>query len=139
MKIYIASSFDEAKSCEMIRKLLTASGHEIPDVWWNVKTKDDFTDHSDAEFYSAPIVQAIAARHWRTIRECDAVVIVSNLETARSFTGANVEIGFAHALGKPILAVGLLKRSAMYVPVIQCGVSARQLIEAVDCIGQNQR
>jgi nucleoside 2-deoxyribosyltransferase len=138
MKFYLASSFDEAALCETVFRLLKTLGHEVPDVWWNVRSKDDFANNTDAEFYGASIVQSIAARHWLTLREVDAVILISNLEKPRSFTGANVEIGFALALGKPVLSVGLLKRSAMYCPVIQCEDFVA-LGNAIRCIGRATR
>jgi nucleoside 2-deoxyribosyltransferase len=137
MKIYIASSFDFTAKCREIADRLLELGHQIPDIWWNVRTKDAFADASDSAFYGDALVQSIAARHWRTIRECDLVLLVSGGER-RSFTGACVEIGYAHALGKPIVSVGMLKRSAMFVPVLKCS-SVEELLDVIACIGQTQR
>lgn len=138
MKIYIASSFDEAALCAATATVLEHQGHQIPDIWWNVKTKEQFVAQDDAAFYSAPIVQAIAARHWRTIRDCDMLLIISNLDRERSFTGANVEAGYALALGKPVVAFGKLKRSAMYSGVIKCS-TLDELVNVINCIGLEQR
>jgi Nucleoside 2-deoxyribosyltransferase len=138
LNIYIASSFDEASLCESIRLRLEDCGMKIPDVWWNIKTKDNFVNESDTDFYSTPIVQAIAARHWETIRECDAVILVSSLKERRSFTGANVEVGFAFALSKPVFSIGELKRSAMYSPIIKCR-SIHELMDSILCLAQIAR
>lgn len=138
LKLYVASSFDLVPELQTTQVCLERDGHTVPDIWWNVRTKDDFTDKSNLEFYGSTLVQSIAARHWETIRECDAVILVSDPYKERSFTGANVEIGFAHALGKPIFSVGKLKRSAMYVPIIKCETLG-ELLQAINCLGQIQR
>lgn len=138
MKCYIASSFDESSTCESVYSILSHRGVEVPDIWWNIRTKDSFKDNTEEEFYSNSIVQAIAARHWNTLKQVDFVIVVSNLEKERSFTGANVEIGFALALGKPVLSIGKLKRSAMYSPVIKCK-SFDDLAKAVDCLNLVKR
>lgn len=133
MKIYLASSFDLAARCENLRLTLEKAGHSIPDVWWNVKTKDDFTDSSDETFYDSPIVKSIATRHWKTINECDAVVLVSGA-VQRTFTGANVEVGYAIGTGKPVLSLGIIKRSAMYCPITRC-MTTTELLACLDIIG----
>lgn len=138
LTIYIASSFDESQTCELVRQRLMEAGHRVPDVWWNVRTKNDFANRPESDFYSSPLVQAIAVRHWETIRNCDIVILVSSLENSRSFTGANVEVGFALGLGKPVVSLGKLKLSAMYCPLIQCN-NVGQLLSVIDCIGQVQR
>jgi len=137
LKIYLASSFDLAARCAVIEKSLKELGHTVPDVWWNIRTKNDFTNNKDDVFYSAPLVQAIAARHWNTIRECDLVILVSG-DKERTFTGANVEVGYALGLGKTVLSIGHLKRSAMYVPIIKCW-DMTGLLYAIQCIAQEQR
>lgn len=138
LKLYIASSFEEAKNCETVRRNLKRDGHIVPDVWWNVKTKDDFEGLADFEFYGAPLVQSIALRHWATLQECDAVILVSNATTERKFTGANVEVGYALALGKPVFSIGKIKRSAMYAPIVKCDTSD-ELRNVVNCLAQNGR
>lgn len=138
LRIYIASSFDEVVLCEAVCQQMRASGHTVPDVWWNTRTKDSLVGVSDLEFYGSPLIQSIAARHWETIREVDAVIIVSSMKHERSFTGANVEIGFAHGLNKPIFSLGKLKRSAMYCPIIKCGNMA-DLISSINCLAQESR
>lgn len=133
MRLYLASSFDYAHICEAVRKTVEAKGHTVPDVWWNVRTKDDFKGKSDHDFYADHIVQAIAVRHWRTIDSCDAVVLVANGE-AKTFTGANVELGYAIGKGIPVLTLGGVKRSAMYCPAIHCD-DLPELLNALDIIG----
>lgn len=138
MKFYLASSFDLASLCETTLRVLNSLGHTVPDVWWNVRTKDAYADQGNAAFYGSSLVQSIAARHWRTLQEVDAVILISNLSEPRSFTGANVEVGYALGLGKPVFSLGQLKRSAMYVPVIQCA-GMDDLMEALRCFALEKR
>lgn len=138
LSIYIASSFDEEEYCNTVLSALQEDGHKVPDVWWNIKTKRDFDKKSDLEFYGAPIIKAIAKRHWETIKNVDLVILVSNVKQERSFTGANVEVGYALALGKPVVSIGKLKRSAMYADIIQCD-GVEELTTIVNCIALNAR
>ena len=92
---------------------------------------------SDAEFYNNFTIRSIAARHWRTIDSCDVLILVANGED-KTFTGANVEVGYAIARNKPVLSMGGIKRSAMYVPLIQCD-DIVDLIDALDIIGGRPR
>lgn len=138
MKLYLASSFDYAHICEAVRKVLESKGHVIPDVWWNIRAKDDFTSKSDGDFYDSPIMRAIAARHWKTIDECDGLVLVTGGDPEKTFTGANVEVGYAVAKGKPVFSLGLHKRSAMYVPLIRCA-DITELAEAIAIVGGKTR
>lgn len=137
MRLYLASSFDYAHICEAVQKAVEAKGHTIPDVWWNVRTKDAFKDKSESAFYDSHIVKAIAVRHWRTIDACDAVVLVSD-DSEKAFTGANVEVGYAIGKGIPVLTLGPLKRSAMYCPAIRCDDLA-DLLDSLDIIGGSPR
>lgn len=121
MRLYVASSFTRADTVETIANGLIKDGHEIPDVWWNVNEDREAGCNSDAEWHGRPEIRALSKRHWTTIEEADAVVVVGNLSESddrQRFTGANVEIGYALALGKPVVVVGRVKRSAMYADCI---------------------
>lgn len=133
MKLYLASSFDFAALCQEVRVAVEQEGHTVPDVWWNVRTKDDMKGMSEEAFYDSPTVRAIAARHWRTIDACDALVLVIGKDSAR-FTGANIEVGYAIAKGKPVLCIGTPKRSAMYVALARCQ-DIPDLLAALNIIG----
>ena len=121
MKFYIASSFALKMECikvqHQIRENLT--GCSIPDIWWNIDAKEIPAENDEA-WHSLPEVKAIAERHWKTIRECDAVILVSHPTEPRKFTGANIEVGYALGRGIPVFSVGHLERSGMYSPVIRC-------------------
>ena len=117
MRLYVASSFSRADTVRTIAAGLEKAGHTIPDVWWNVNEDREAGCASDAEWHGRPEIRALAARHWTTIKEADALVVVGNLSESNDrqrFTGANVELGYALALGKPVVVVGRVKRSAMY-------------------------
>jgi len=133
LRIYIASSFDYAALCEAVAGAVIAKGHTVPDIWWNVRTKDDFRGKSESEFYDSPTVKSIAVRHWRTINSCDVVVLIS-ASAKKAFTGASVEVGYAIGKGIPVLSLGPLKRSAMYCPVTRCE-DLVDLLKALDIIG----
>lgn len=124
MRFYIASSFDCKGPCEQVYESLLKHGHEVPDIWWNIDAKSKHAkDKNDNNFYGDSSISSIAARHWNTIQTVDAVILVSDFHapfSLRQFTGANVEVGYAIGIGKPVFSVGHLKRSAMYSTLIKC-------------------
>lgn len=118
LKIYLASSFKYKKQCDMLYEELTKLGHKIPDVWWNLDSKQD--KETDNFWYNKPSTKAISARHFKTIRDCDILILVCPISSPGIFNGANVEVGYALALGKPVYSFGFIGRSAMYSDVIRC-------------------
>lgn len=118
MRAYVASSFALAGRIPAVEKALADAGWSIIDRWWAMDEKGNFSQ-DPKEFYAAPVVQAIAARHWQAIKAADALVLVAD-DTPTRFTGAAVEFGYAHALGKPCVVIGQAKLSAMWAPGIHC-------------------
>lgn len=137
MKFYLASSFKLRPFVETTAKCLTALGHEIPDVWWNIDAKND-PEKDDRRWHAKPNVQAIAARHWKTIDECDALILVSHPTESTRFTGANIELGYAVGRGKTVFTVGAIERSGMYAPAIKCD-SITELIDAISIFSREVR
>ncbi len=139
MKVYLASSFALAQEVEKVYKALVASGHQVPDVWWHVDSKVDTwaVNLQDKEWMTHPIPRAIAQRHWGAIDSCDALVLVSQ-ESGYKFTGANIEVGYAVGKGIPVLSVGKIERSAMYVPVIPAG-NVEELLHLLNIIAVRER
>lgn len=129
MELYLASSFSLIWEIGLVHDTLTAAGHEVPDVWWNEDLKK--IRLPEDEWYEDPRVQNISERHWRSIESCDAFVLVCPADEPKKFNGANVELGYAHALGKPLFAVFELERSAMYEPVTRVP-SAGALVDALE-------
>jgi len=116
-RAYVASSFSQAHRIPAVAAVLEQAEWDIIDCWWKKDEKDSLPSNPD-DFYASPTTKAIAARHWRAIQDCDALVLVADLEHYTRFTGAAVEFGYAHALGKPLVVYGLAKRSAMWSPAI---------------------
>jgi nucleoside 2-deoxyribosyltransferase len=118
MKVYLASSFDLTKKVEALAGVLRKNGHVVTVEWWNKDFKK--LPLTDVDWYEDARVTAISERNFRGIREADIFVLIAPTLTSKKFNGANVELGYALALGKPCYSVGRLQRSAMYVPVIKC-------------------
>lgn len=128
LNIYLASSFRYISRCNVVAKELLVEGHYIPDIWWNIDSKE--SGLSDVAWYSLPQTKAIAARHFKQIEKSDALVLVCPINEEGSFNGANVEVGYALAKGVPVYSIGNLARSAMYSDVIQCDT----IDELLDCL-----
>jgi nucleoside 2-deoxyribosyltransferase len=117
MKFYLASSFKNIIVVQLVANYLRELGHEITTEWWHTDFKQSI-QKPDAEWYIDERVQAIAKRNFDGIKKADAIILIANLEPCK-FNGANIELGYALALGKICYSIGKLERSAMYVPVKQ--------------------
>ncbi len=118
MKVYLASSFDLVKKVEALASVLRKNGNIVTVEWWHKDFKK--LPLTDVDWYKDARVTAISERNFRGIREADIFVLIAPTLTSKKFNGANIELGYALALGKPCYSVGHLQRSAMYVPVIKC-------------------
>jgi hypothetical protein len=136
LKIYVASSFKYKKQCDALYYALTDCGHKIPDIWWNLDSKQE--DETDNYWYNKPETKAISARHFKSIRECDILLLVCPVTTPGVFNGANIEVGYALALGKPVYSFGYIGRSAMYSDVIRC-YTMEALINCLNIQGLSER
>lgn len=116
MRFYLASCFELVEEVENLASILESEGHEITQKWWLKDYKK--LDLPDFEWYSDERVRVISERNFNAIEFCHIFVLVSS-NTPRKFNGANIELGFAIALGKQVVSVGKLERSAMYVPLTQ--------------------
>lgn len=121
LKIYLASSFRFTEQVTHIRSKLQLLGHMITCEWWHTDYKQLFTQD---QFWNQEIIKVIYQRTLEAIKECDILILVSPEPT--KFNGANVEVGIALALGKPVVAYGLIEVSGMYAPVVRCD-SLKQL------------
>lgn len=130
--VYLASSFSLKERVERAYQALTDAGHAVPDVWWDESREQadlKVIDLPDEEWYEHPKVQQRAERHWTTIEEADAFVIVCPpFGETKKFNGAYAEFGYAHANGLDCYSLGTLERSAMYEPVTQTD-SVEELLE----------
>ncbi len=110
---YAGSSKDIPKIKALAELLQREFGLISTRDWWEHYVKDDpeFRDLSDTEFYSHPQVQMIENYDVHAINEADLVIVYT--EDRYKLTGGMVEIGIALALEKPVICLGLFKRSAM--------------------------
>jgi nucleoside 2-deoxyribosyltransferase len=115
MKFYLASSFDLVERVKKVAEILRKHGHEITCEWW-VRDYKDMIWMSDDEWYEHFKVQEISKRNFDAVSKADVLLLVAG-DTPRKFNGANIELGYALALGKPCYSIGKLERSAMYVSV----------------------
>ena len=120
MKLYIASSFSLIGKVEKLTAILEAEGHEITVKWWTrLHLKQKFQVLEPEEFYAEPECEYAFMRDMKGIHEADALIMVASDEP-RSYNGANVEIGMAIGIGRPVFSLGRLTNSAMYWPIKRC-------------------
>lgn len=134
MKFYLASSFKRKQQLETIKNELESLGHVIPDVWWNIDSKDD--EMTNRDWHSLPTIKAIAIRHWKSIAECDALILISSEFEYTPFNGANIEVGYAIGKGLPVFTYRLIAKSAMYAPTIEC-LNLDELLDAINIFEYN--
>jgi len=134
MKIYLASSFKFIPRIERLTNLLEIDGFEITLKWWKriyqteelgqVKTSDlkkIYADLDPSEFYSKPETKQSYLSDLKAIEESEALILVAPDKASRNdFVGANIELGYALALGIHCLSIGELNKSAMYHGVKKC-------------------
>lgn len=118
MKIYIASSFRFTDAVRTLADQLEKRGHMITCKWWLVDYKVALDISNDEVWFSQPIIRTIYLRSFKAIEDADLLILVA--PEASRFNGANIEVGIALALHKPVVCLGELVRSAMYEPLIRC-------------------
>lgn len=117
LKVYLASSFDLKEKVQQVSDALESKGIVITRKWWVKDYKSAFGQISDEDWYGKQIVRSMSQENFRAIDEADVLVLVCPDDSAHRFVGANVEVGYAIAKGKVVLSLGVLPRSAMYVPI----------------------
>lgn len=121
MKIYIASSFQFTDAVRTLACALGARGHMITCKWWLVDYKVALDIESDEKWFSQPIIRTIYRRSFKSIEDADLLILVAPKVPKRTrFNGANIEVGIALGMNKPVICLGELDRSAMYEPLIRC-------------------
>ena len=118
MKFYLASAFKYTDAVKQLAERLEARGHTITCRWWMKDFKVALNIEDNDEWYSQPIIRTIYQRSFKAIQDADILILVAPKKT--KFNGANVEVGIAQGLHKPIICYGKLDRSAMYEPLIRC-------------------
>lgn len=122
MKIYIASSFRFTEQVRELARQLEKRLHTITCRWWLVDYKIALDIADNDQWFSQPIIRTIYARSFKAIADADLLILVA--PEATRFNGANIEVGIALALHKPVVCLGELERSAMYEPLIRCPTMA---------------
>lgn len=118
LNIYLASSFRYVAEVEYLADYLQAKGHSIACEWWKTDYKTKLKTDSLNEWFSNPIIKVIYKRSIDAIRSANLVILVSPEVT--KFNGANIEVGIALALDKPVIAYGVIEKSGMYEPLVRC-------------------
>jgi len=118
MKVYLASSFRYINEVKELQSYLYSKGHIVSCEWWKTDYKLELKTQTIAEWFASPIIKVIYRRSLDAIRESRLLIFVT--PEATKFNGANVEVGIALALDKPVIAFGQLEKSGMYEPVIRC-------------------
>ncbi len=71
------------------------------------------------------------------IKESDALIFIA-ANHPRSYNGANVEVGMAFGLGKPVFSLGILTNSAMYWGVKRC-VTVHDILQEIAILSDSFR
>lgn len=143
MKFYIASSFKLLDKVKLLSHIFEGEGHEITLKWWDrafdtptegpvhtTELKKRYESLTNEEFYSRPECKIAYETDFQAIKDCNVLIMVAD-DKPRKYNGANIEIGMALALEKPVVSVGVLDNSAMYYPVIQCSTFG-ELLSALE-------
>jgi hypothetical protein len=118
MKFYIASSFKNVEAVKALASELEKRGHVITCRWWLCDYKVALGINDDERWFSQPIIRTIYRHSHKAIEDADMLILVA--PEASKFNGANIEVGIALGLHKPVICLGELERSAMYEPLIRC-------------------
>jgi nucleoside 2-deoxyribosyltransferase len=118
LKFYLASGFEFKAAVQSLAEALESRGHKITCRWWLCDFKVSLGVVDDDDWYAKPIIRTIYRRSHKAIEDADILIIVA--PEVKKFNGANVEVGIALGLHKPVICLGELERSAMYEPLIRC-------------------
>lgn len=118
MRFYLASAFKHKAAVRSLAEALESRGHEITCRWWLCDFKVALGIENDDEWFSKPIIRTIYRRSHKAIEDADILILVAPKKS--KFNGANIEVGIALGLHKPVISLGELERSAMYEPLIRC-------------------
>lgn len=130
MRVYIASSFDNKVVVEAVADVMMDAGHTVTVVWWTTDFKTALGEMPDEEWYRHPKIASVRWRNFLGIDDADALIIVSPKK--RKYNGANVELGYAIAKKKIVVAYGELERCAMYQGVPQIKFESKSTHKLLD-------
>jgi nucleoside 2-deoxyribosyltransferase len=133
MKVYLASSFALKGRVQAITDELASKGVETTVSWWRRDAKERLAGLGDDDWYADGTVQEIFRTDLAGVDAADALVLVCPEDAPCRFNGANVELGYALAKGKPLFAIGKLERSALYASVTRCA-DVRDLVRKLGLI-----
>ena len=118
MKFYLASAFRYTDAVKTLAEALEKRGHSITCRWWLTDFKTALGNIDDDEWFGKQIIRTIYRRSFKAIEDADILILVAPEKT--KFNGANIEVGIALGLHKPVICLGELERSGMYEPLIRC-------------------
>lgn len=120
MKFYIASSFSLITEIKELVSFLESKGHTISVRWWErAGLKKIFDKLTPDEFYAEPECEYAFGRDLAGIRESDALILLTT-DVPKKHVGANIEVGMAFGMEKPVFSLGNLVNSAMYWGIYRC-------------------
>lgn len=138
MKFYLASSFSLIKKVEFVCQVLENEGHQVTvKRWERLGLKKQFEVLSPDDFYAEPECKYAFERDLEGIKESDALIFIA-ANHPRSYNGANVEVGMAFGLGKPVFSLGILTNSAMYWGVKRC-VTVHDILQEIAILSDSFR
>lgn len=118
MNVYLASCFELKEQVISVARNLKEMGHHITREWWHYDFKQ--IQVPDKKWYKEPNVKSVAEANFKAVANSDILILIADPKKPKKFNGANIELGYALALGKQCYSLGKLERSAMYVPVKRC-------------------
>lgn len=118
--VYIASKFNLVSRVQALYNKLLENGHIVTVNWWDYHGKIKLKSLADDDFYTDDRIKFIRKRDLFGIEQCNVFVLLSSLTKPMNFNGANFELGYATALGKPTYVIGKLDKSALYSDVQWC-------------------
>jgi nucleoside 2-deoxyribosyltransferase len=130
MKIYLASKSTMEKQVREVSEELKKQGHQMTVEWWDFPKARNIVAENDELWFQHKHIQWICDRDLKAVESADILILVANADEETRFDGANVELGYAMALGKPCISVGKITRSAMYAQIHRCG-SITELVSHV--------
>lgn len=119
IKVYIASSFDLIPRIIDIVRILEAHKLIIAVKWWENQEVHNNKFIFDSDRFYSNKTKEVYEKDINGIKKSNCLLFIAD-NTKRRYTGANIELGIAIALGLDCYAIGELINSAMYYPIVRC-------------------
>lgn len=131
MCVYLSGQFEDAPELRRVRDALESAGVRVTSRWLATLSSTPATARAH-EVGAGSRLAAIARQDMEDIEACD-VVVVFNPESARSTGrgGRHVETGYALALRKQVIIVGVRGNVFHWLPEITVAENWRELIDVL--------